>query len=203
MAVVDAGIQSIADLKGKRVSLGNPGFTQRRIVVEALKTAGLDAKRDIFPQTVPASEAPALLEDNRIDAYFFTVGHPSATIQKALSGARRARIIPISGPGVDKLVADNRYYTKNRIQMQRLYPALIEQPEDVDTFGVMATLCTSIKVPEELVYTLTKIVFENFDEFRRQHPAFVDLKKDGMLKGLSAPFHPGALKYFKEVGLVR
>jgi len=203
VAAVDAGIQSVADLRGKRVSLGNPGFTQRRIVVEALQTAGLDPTRDISAQTVPASEAPALLEDNRIDAYFFTVGHPSETIQKALSGERKARIIPISGPRVDKLVASKRFYTKSRIQMQRLYPGLKEPQEDVDTFGVRATLCTSSSVPEGLVYILTKVVFENFDEFRRQHPALVDLTKEDMLTGLSAQFHPGALKYFREVGLMR
>ncbi len=203
VAAKDAGIRSIADLKGKRVSLGNPGFTQRRIVVEALKTAGLDPNRDILSQTVPASEAPVLLEDNRIDAYFFTVGHPSETIQKALSGKRKARIIPISGPGVDKLVAAQRYYTKHRIQMQRLYPGLNEPQADVDTFGVRATLCTSSSVPGGLVYTLTKVVFENFDEFRRQHPAFVGLTKEDMLTGLSARLHPGALKYFREVGLIR
>jgi hypothetical protein len=203
VAAVDVGIQNISDLRGKRVSLGNPGFTQHRIVVDTLKAAGLDPKHDISPQEVFASEAPAMLEDNRIDAYFFTVGHPSETIRRALSNGRKARIIPISGPAIDRLVANHPYYIKTVIEMQRLYPDLTGPLGDVETFGVVATLCTSTRVPDEVVYTLTKIVFENLDEFQRQHPALADLTKEGMLKGLTAPLHPGALKYFKEVGLLR
>lgn len=203
VAAVDPGIQNIADLRGKRVSIGNPGFTQHRIVVDALKAAGLDPKGDISPQEVFASEAPALLEDNRIDAYFFTVGHPSETIRRALSNKRRARVVPMSGPVIDKLAADNPYYIKTVIEMQRLYPGLAGQLDEVATFGVVATLCTSTRVPEEVVYTLTKIVFENLDEFRRQHPAFAGLTKEGMREGLTAPLHPGAIKYFKEVGLMQ
>jgi hypothetical protein len=202
VAAVDAGIKSIADLRGKRVSLGNPGFTQRQIVVDTLEAAGLDPKRDIVPLTVFASEAPTLLQDNRIDAYFFTVGHPNETIRMALSKERKARIIPISGPEVDKLVTDKPHYTKTRIEMQQLYPDLEGQPEYVNTFGVVATLCTSTRIPEKVVYALTKVVFENLDELRGRHPALVGLMKNDMLKGLSAPLHPGAIKYFKEVGLL-
>jgi len=203
VAAVEPGIQSLADLRGKRVSIGNPGFTQHRIVIDALKAAGLDPKGDISAQEVFASEAPAMLEDNRIDAYFFTVGHPSETIRMALSNKRRARVVPISGPVIDKLAADNPYYIKTVIEMQRFYPGLAGQLDEVATFGVVATVCTSTRVSEEVVYTLTKIVFENLDEFRRQHPALVNLTKEGMLNGLSAPLHPGALKYYKEAGLLK
>jgi hypothetical protein len=203
VAAVDPGIQSIADLRSKRVSLGNPGFTQHRIVVDALEAAGLDPKGDISPQEVFASEAPAMLQDNRIDAYFFTVGHPSETIRMALSNERKARIVQISGPAIDKLVADNPFYIKTVLGMQRLYPGLAAQLDEVATFGVVATLCTSTRVPEEVVYTLTKIVFENLNEFRRQHPAFAGLTREGMREGLTAPLHPGAIKYYKEAGLMK
>jgi hypothetical protein len=81
------------------------------------------------------------------------------------------------------------------------YPGA-ENSADVETFGVIATLCTSASVPDHVVYAIAKEVFENFDYFRRQHPALEDLAKEDMLKGLTAPFHPGALKYFKEVGLM-
>jgi len=203
VAAVDTGVQSIADLRGKRVSLGNPGFTQRQIVVDALEAAGLDPKRDISPQTVFASEAPTLLQDNRIDAYFFTVGHPSETIRMALSNERKARIVPISGPAIDKLLNDKKYYAKMPIQVQRFYRGLAGPEDEVATFGVVATLCTSSRAPEELVYVLTKIIFENLSEFRRQHPALADLTREGMLRGLTAPLHPGAVKYFKETGMLR
>ena len=203
VAAVDPGIQSITDLRGKRVSLGNPGFTQHRIVVDALKAAGLDPKGDISPQEVFASKAPAMLQDSRIDAYFFTVGHPSETIRMALSNERKARIVPISGPAIDKLVADNPFYIKTVIGMQQLYPGLAGQLDEVATFGVVATLCTSTRVSEDVVYNLTKIVFENLDEFRRQHPAFAGLTREGMREGLTAPLHPGAIKYYKEAGLMK
>jgi TRAP transporter TAXI family solute receptor len=150
-----------------------------------------------------AHEVPDLLQDNLIDAYFFTAGHPNELVRKTLSGEHKARIVPISGPAIDNLVADKKYYTKMPIQAQRLYPGLAGLMDEVPTFGVMATLCTSSRVPEEVVYALTKIVFENFAEFRRQHPALADFKKENVFYGLSAPIHRGALKYFKEAGLIK
>jgi len=202
VAAADAGIDTIMDLKGKRVNLGNPGSGQHRNAIDALEAVGIDPKRDILPQQVNAAEAPTLLEDNLIDAFFFTAGHPSRTMQEAISGRRKVKIIPIPGPAVDKLIADNKYYSKSAIPVKRLYPEL-GGPKEVATFGVLATLCTSSRVPAEVVYILTREVFENLDEFRRQHPAFADLTREGMLQGLSAPIHPGAVKYYKEVGLMR
>ena len=202
VAAVDSGIQSISDLKGKRVNTGNPGTSQHRIVMDALEAADLDPKRDIGAQKVILSEVPALLQDHLIDAFFFTVGHPSEIIRTALSGERKARIIPISSPAVDHLVGKKNYYLKSTIAVKKLYPD-VGNPMDVATFGVIATLCTSSRVSTEVVYALTKEVFENFETFRRQHPAFLDLSKEGMIKGLSAPLHPGALKYFKEAGLIQ
>jgi len=201
VAAADAGINTISDLKGKRVNLGNLGSGQHQNAIDALEAVGLDPKRDILRQKVKASEAPALLQDNRIDAFFCTVGHPSETIQMASSGQRKVRIIPIPSPAIDKLIADNKFYIKATIPVQRLYPNLGD-PKDVITFGVIATLCTSSRLPVDLVYTVTEKVFENLDEFRRRHPALVDLTKEGMLEGLSAPLHPGALKYYKEAGLM-
>ena len=203
VAAVDADIQNIADLKGKRVSLGNPGSSQHRMVIDTLEAAGLNPKRDILARTAIAHEVPDLLQDNRIDAYFFTVGHPNELVRKTLSGGRKARIVPISGPAIDKLVADKKYYTKMPIQAQRIYHELAGPLDEVATFGVMATLCASARVPEEVVYTLTKIVFENMAEFRRQHPALADFKRENVFYGLSAPIHRGALKYFKETGLIK
>ena len=201
VAAADAGITTLADLKGKRVSLGNPGVSRHRIVMDILEAAGLDPKRDLIQFDVMASDAPALMQDNRIDAYFFTVGHPSETIQKALSSDRKVRIIPISGPAIDRLVAEKSYYTHGSIPVKRLYPGVDNHP-DVPTMGVLAALCTSTRVSEDVVYDLTREVFDNFEMFRRQHPAFYNLSKEGMLKGLSAPLHPGALRYYKETGLI-
>lgn len=201
VAAVDAGINTVDDLKGKTVSIGNPGVSRHWTVTDALTASGLDPKRDFDAVEVAASDAPALLQDRRIDAYFYTVGHPSETIRKALSGERQTRLIPIAGPAIDQLIAVHPYYTKATIPVIRLYPDVADQP-DVATFGVIATLCTSAKIPADVVYVLTKEIVGNLDTFRRQHPAFHQLTGKGMLQGLAAPLHPGALRYFKEAGLI-
>ena len=201
VAAVDAGIDSLSDLKGKRVSTGNPGSaSQHRIVMDALDSVGIDPARDIFAHKVMASDAPALLQDNRLDAFFYTVGHPSEIVLKALSGERKARIVPIFGPSIDRMIAGNKMYSRSAIPVKRLYPDLIDN-NDIETFGVIATLCTSSDVPAEVVYALVKEVFENLETLREEHPAFSHLTREGMLQGLSAPLHPGALGYYKEAGL--
>jgi len=202
VAAVDAGIYGITDLKGKRVNLGNPGSGQYQNSIDALQAVGLNPKSDIYAEKVKAAEAPVLLQDNRIDAFFCTVGHPSETLQNATAGQRKARFIPITGPGIDQMVADKNYYSQTTVPVAQFYPGA-ENPVEVKTFGVIATLCTSSRIPDHVVYTITKESFENLAEFKVKHPAFVDLAKENMLKGLTAPLHPGAVKYFKEVGLLQ
>jgi TRAP transporter TAXI family solute receptor len=202
VAAVDAGINTLTDLKGKKVNLGNPGSGQYRNAIDALLSVGLDPNYDIDAEKVRAAEAPVLLEEKRIDAFFCTVGHPSGTLQNATAGERKVRFIPITGAGIDQMVADQIYYTKTTVPVAQFYPGA-ENPVEVKTFGVIATLCASSKVPDYVVYTITKEVFDNFAEFKGQHPALGALTKQDMLKGLSAPLHPGAMKYFREVGLLR
>ena len=201
VAAEDSGVRAIADLKGKRVSTGNPGSSQHRIVMDTLEASLIDPGRDITTLRVMASNAPTLLRDHIIDAFFFTVGHPSDTIRSALSGERRARIIPIEGAGIDRLIAAKPYYLEISIPVGRLYPEA-NDPRNVPTLGVTATLCTSARVPDQVVYALTKEVLDNLKAFIQQHPAFFGLSREGMLKGLTAPIHPGALKYFRETGLI-
>ena len=203
VAAKDAGINTVEDLKGKRVSLGNPGSSQHRVIVNILEAFGIDPETDIQAETVYASEAPDLLEDDIIDAYFFTVGHPSDTVRRGLSRTRKAHLVPISGPAVDKLITEQVYYTRYRIPLQSLYPDLQGPLEDVDTLAVLATFSTSSEVPEQIVYLVTKEVFENLDYFRQQHPALFLLTKENMLEGLHAPLHPGAMRYYQEVGLIK
>jgi TRAP transporter TAXI family solute receptor len=202
VAAVDADINAITDLKGKKVNLGNPGSGQYQNAIDALRAVGLDPHQDINVEKVKASEAPILLQENRIDAFFCTVGHPSATLQNATSGERKVRFIPIVGSGIDQLVAEQNYYTTTTAPIAQFYPGA-QNSADVKTFGVIATLCTSSNIPDHVVYTITKEVFDNFAEFRSQHPALGDLTKEDMLKGHTAPLHPGAIKYFKEVGLMQ
>ncbi|WP_028579105.1 TAXI family TRAP transporter solute-binding subunit [Desulfogranum japonicum] len=199
IAAVDSGAKDIADLKGKKVNIGNPGSGQLQNSMDAFSTVGIDIEKDIAAEGVKASEAPGLLQDGRIDAFFYTVGHPNGAIKEATSGARKVRFVSISN--VADLIKTHPYYAKSIIPIE-LYPGA-ENEADVSTFGVKATLVTSAKVPDEVVYAITKEVFENFEEFKGLHPAYSTLTKESMLEGLSAPFHPGAEKYYKEAGLLK
>ena len=198
VAAVDAGINCIGDLKGKRINIGNPGSGQRQNSIDALEAVGIDYENDLTAEGIKAAEAPGLLQDGRIDAFFYTVGHPSGAIKEATAGKRKVRFASITG--IEALLAKYPYYAKASIPMS-LYPGA-ENEEDVETFGVKATFVTSAKVPDNVVYAVTKEVFENFDEFKMLHPAYEVLTKEGMLEGLSAPIHPGAMKYYKEAGLM-
>ena len=198
VAADDAGISTIHDLKGKRVNIGNPGSGQRQNSIDALTNAGIDYQGDLQSEGVKAAEAPGLLQDGRIDAFFYTVGHPNGNIKEATSGKRKVHFVPITG--VEQLLMKYPYYARAVIPI-KLYPGATNKG-DVETFGVKATFVTSTNVPEGVVYAITKEVFENLDEFKSLHPAYQVLTKKNMLEGMSAPIHPGALKYFKEAGLM-
>ena len=199
VAAVDAGIVDIKDLKGKKVNIGNPGSGQRQNSIDALETIGIDPEKDMQAESIKASEAASLLQDGRIDAFFYTVGHPYGAIKEATSGARKVRLATITG--VDALLAKYPYYAKATIPIS-LYPGA-QNDKDVETFGVKATFVTSAKVSDDVVYAITKEVFDNFEEFKKLHPAYATLTKENMLEGLSAPIHPGAMKYYKEAGLMK
>ncbi|MCP3923630.1 MAG: TAXI family TRAP transporter solute-binding subunit [Desulfobacterales bacterium] len=198
LAATDSKILSINDLKGKRVNIGNPGSGQRQNAIDALTAVGINFNKDITAEHVKAAEAPGLLQDDRIDAFFYTVGHPSGAFKEATSGMRKARFVKIVG--IDSLLKKYPYYAKSFIPI-KLYPGA-KNTANVDTFGVKATFVTSAKVSEDTVYAITKEVFENFDDFKKLHPAYQVLTKKNMLEGMSAPIHPGALKYYKEAGLM-
>jgi TRAP transporter TAXI family solute receptor len=145
-----------------------------------------------------SSEQSKALCDNKIDAIVFTVGHPSGSIKEA-STSCDTNLVNVTGPAIDKLVKDNDYYRYATVP-GGMYRGT---PEDTKTFGVGATFVTSSDVPEDVIYNVVKAVFENFDDFKKLHPAFSVLKKEEMIKdGLSAPLHRGAIKYYKEAGLM-
>jgi hypothetical protein len=198
VAADDAGIKSINDLRGKRVNIGNPGSGQRQNSIDGLMNAGINYEKDLKAEGVKAAEAPGLLQDGRIDAFFYTVGHPSGAIKEATAGRRKVHFVPITG--VDKLLKKYPYYAKALIPI-KLYPGATNT-KDVQTFGVKATFVTSAKVPDRVVYAITKEVFDNFEAFKKLHPAYQVLTKENMLEGMSAPIHPGAMKYYKEAGLM-
>jgi len=200
MAAVDSGITSVADLAGKRVNIGNPGSGQLQNSRDVLAAFGL-SESDVRAEQVKAVEAPGLLQDGRIDAFFYTVGHPNGNITESTSGRIKVMIVPIEGPEVDALLAEFSYYAASLIPAS-LYPSAANTTPTVNSVGVKATFVTSADLDDDIVYAITKEVFDNFEAFKSLHPAYQVLTKEDMLTGLSAPIHPGALRYYEEAGLV-
>lgn len=200
VAAVDSGITNVASLKGKRVNVGNPGSGQRGNALDMLAAAGIDYEKDLTAEGIKAAESAGMLQDERIDAFFYTVGHPNGSVKEAVAGARKVLFVPIDKAIVDKLTSKFSYYAPSMIPVAT-YPG-VANTEDVASFGVKATFVTSSDVSDDVVYAITKEVFENFDEFKKLHPAYSTLTKESMLQGMSAPIHPGAMKYYKEAGMM-
>ena len=198
VARADAGIDSFDDLKGKRVNIGNPGSGSRATMEVIMEKKGWAMGDFSLASELKSAEQSQALCDNKVDAIVYTVGHPNGSLQEATTSCA-AKLIAVTGPEIDKLVEDNPYYAKATIP-GGMYEG---NPDATETFGVRATMVSSDKVDEETVYQTVKAVFENFDRFKKLHPAFADLKKEEMVKlGNSAPLHPGAERYYKEAGLL-
>ena len=199
LARKEANIAKFEDFKGKRFNVGNPGSGTRASMEELLGAMGWKLNDFSLASELKADEHGPALCDGKIDGFFYGVGHPSANIQDPVTTCG-AKLVNITGPAIDKLVADNSYYAKATI------PAGLYKGNDqaTQTYGVLATFVTSAKAPDDQVYTLVKAVFDNFDEFKKLHPAFAHLSAEHMVKdGLSAPLHPGAAKFYKEKGWLK
>ena len=194
-----AKVKDFAGLKGKVVNIGNAGSGQRGTMEVLMDAKGV--KNSFFKSTteLTSSEQVKALCDGKIDAFGYSVGFPNGAMENAASCGAKALPINLTGPEVQGLIDGAAYYAKAVIP-KGTYTG---QKKDVTTFGVKATVVTSANVSDELVYLVVKAVMENFDDFKKQHPAFASLKKEDMIAaGLSAPLHPGAIKYYKEAGLM-
>ncbi len=198
LARADSGIKNFNDLKGKRVNIGNPGSGQRGTMEVVMEAKGWTKKDFKLASELKASEQSKALCDNKIDAMVYVVGHPSGSIKEATTTCE-SRLVTVADSAIDKIVKDNDYYKYTTVP-GGMYKG---NPDDVKTFGVAATFVTSAKVSEKVIYAVVKSVFENFDAFKKLHPAFANLtKKDMIHNGNSAPLHRGAIKYYKEAGLL-
>ena len=199
LARKEAGIKSFADFKGKRFNVGNPGSGTRASLEELLVATGGKLTDFSLASELKADEHGPALCDGKIDGFFYGVGHPSANIQDPTTSCG-AQLVSVTGAAVDKLIAEKSYYAKATIP-GGLYP---NNPNATQTYGVLATVVASSKAPAESVYQVVKAVFDNFDEFKKLHPALANLKPEDMIKdGLSAPLHDGAVRYYKEKGWIK
>ncbi len=196
LARKEAGIAKFEDFKGKRFNIGNPGSGTRASFEQLMNTMGWKLTDFALASELKADEHGPALCDNKIDGFFYGVGHPSANIQDPTTTCG-AKLVSLTGPAVDKLVAENSFFAKATIP-GGLYN---NNPQPTTTYGVLATVVSSAKVSDETVYQMVKATFDNFDEFKKLHPALAVLEPKNMIKdGLSAPLHPGAVKYYKEKG---
>ena len=196
VARADSGIATFDDLKDKRVNIGNPGSGQRATMDAVMEAKGWTTANFKLSSELKSSEQAQALCDNKIDAMVFVVGHPSGSIQEASSSCDTV-IVPVTGAEVDALVEANSYYAKANIPGGTYKGS----DADVQSFGVVATFVSSTASDEATIYEVVKAVFNNFDRFKKLHPAFENLKEENMLKdGLTAPLHDGAVKYYKEKG---
>ncbi|MHA6263845.1 TAXI family TRAP transporter solute-binding subunit [Arenibacterium sp. CAU 1754] len=198
VARADSGVNNFDDLFGKRVNVGNPGSGQRATMDVVLEAMGKSSADFALASELKPAEQSAALGDNKVDAIVYTVGHPNGSIQEATSTVD-AKLVNVTGDAIDKLVNGNPYYAKATIP-GGLYKG---NDDDVQTFGVKATFVTSADVADDVVYTVVKAVFDNFERFKGLHPAFANLQEADMIAdGLSAPLHPGAEKYYRERGWI-
>jgi TRAP transporter TAXI family solute receptor len=194
----DAGIKHVGDLVGKRVNIGNPGSGTEatwNVMWAAMGHSNDDLQ---LASQLKSAETPAALCDNKIDAFFWLVGNP-AGLNKEATTTCDSVFAEVSGPAIDKLVDDNPFYFYAAIP-GGMYRG---NPDDIPTFGVGATFVSSTGTSADTIYQVVKAVFENFDDFKKLHPAFAILEKEKMTtNGLSAPLHEGAIRYYKEAGLM-
>jgi len=194
-----AKVKDFKGLKGKVVNIGNPGSGQRGTMEELMKAMGVDNGYFKSVTELTSSEQVKALCDGKIDAFGYSVGFPNGAMEQAATCGAKALPINLTGGPVQGLIDGADYYASATIP-DGTYTG---QKKDVTTFGVKATVVTSNAVEADLVYLVVKAVFENFDDFRKQHPAFAPLKKEDMIAdGLSAPLHEGAIRYYKEAGLM-
>jgi len=195
-----SGIQKITDVKGKKINMDSPGSGTAMTADVVFEAFGIKRSDLALVNELKSTEGPTMLQDNHIDGYFFAAGHPTANIKDA-SNSVDINIVPIEGAPLDALVQKYPYYAKGKIA-GTFYKGVTT---DVPTLGVKAVLVTSAKVKDDVVYQVTKTILENFDKFKELHPAVKDplVTKESLLEGLSITQHPGAIKAFKEAGLLK
>ncbi len=193
----DSNINSLEDMKGKKVNIDVPGSGTRMTTEIVMDAFGIKQDSLALVSELKSTEGPNMLKDKKIDGYFGVFGHPTANIKDAANSVEIS-IVPIEGAPIDALVEKYPYYAKGSIS-GTFYNGVTQ---DVPSIGVKAVLVTSTALSDKAVYTVTKAILDNFEDFKKLHPAYKTITKKSLLDGLSVPQHPGAIKAFKEEGLL-
>ncbi|MEQ6887421.1 TAXI family TRAP transporter solute-binding subunit [Halomonas sp. CS7] len=194
----DAGIHRLEDITGHNVNIGNPGSGQRGTMLRLMDAEGWSRSDFSSIHHLPADQQALELCHGNIDAMVYTVGHPNASVAKAIRLCD-AVLVDVEGDIVDLLVDAYPYFTRAWIPADLYGP---DQPA-VHTFGVKATLVASADTDPDVVYRLVAAVFDDFERFKASHPALGVLTPEEMIRdGLTAPLHKGALRYYRERGWI-
>jgi len=193
-----SGIKSLADVKGKKINIDIPGSGTRMTTDIVLEAFGIKHSDMALANELKSSEGPTMLKDNKIDGYFGVFGHPTANIKDAANSVD-IDLVPIEGKPIDDLVKKYSYYAKGVISGS-FYKGV---EHDTPSMGVKALLVTKDSIDDKIVYTVAKTILDHFDEFKKLHPAYKTITKESLLDGLAVPQHPGAIKAFKEAGLLK
>jgi TRAP transporter TAXI family solute receptor len=196
----DQEIRTLADLRGKTLNIGAPGSSDHQNALLVLEAAGLKPDTDLTIKEQETVDASELLEEGDIDAYMYTVGHPNMSIREAAVGGRKIRLVPVDPPLVEEYVRKRSYLIKTKVNTA-YYPGL-EAQEDIFTLGVKAILFTKADMAAATVSAVVSELIDNFDRFRRQHPAFAEVELDELGRDTVVPLHPGAEAAYRQHGLM-
>ena len=201
VALSSRNINNLKDLKSKsfKVNLGELGSGQYINANDLLMAVGIHPQDDVREVHVSPPMALELFERREIDAFFFTAGHPAALFHEVAGGKRLAKFVTLNPE--ESLLKNYPYYSRTLIPVK--YYSGMENKQDVATIGVRATVVASTDTPDWMVYEIVKAVAKNMGYFKSQLLVFQDLNRAGMIEALSAPIHPGALKYYREAGLAQ
>jgi TRAP transporter TAXI family solute receptor len=196
----DSGIKSLKDIEGKRVNIGNHGSGQRSTVEQLFEMSKkLDINMLDKAYSMKASEAVNAIKSNKIDGYFYVVGHPTANI-KEVATTTGIDIISIDNSScatLKKLLKKYPYYSMGKIEANT-YNGI---KDDRSSFGVKALLLTSAQSSDRVVKIITKAILDNFEEFKSLHPAYKNITKTSLIQGLGIPQHKAAKKVFEDMDI--
>jgi uncharacterized protein len=192
----DVGIRTVAEVRGARINIGNPGSRQRANIERVMAALGLRRGDFVEVRELAAAAQHHAFCVEELDVVVYSVSHPNGLIHD-VTRTCRGRLVDVSGAAIDRMLSEYREYERAVIPGG----TYADNPADVRTFGIRAVVVTSPRVSDTMAYELTRAVFDNFDAFQRLHPAFATLSVADMVHVRGrAPVHPGAMRYYRERG---